>query len=81
MSGAGPPCVLRATSSVVYVRLHGPDGDHLYAGSYGEADLHWWADRMIEWRGRGRDVLVYFDNDGHGHAVENARRLRALTTG
>lgn len=25
MSGAGLPCVLRATSSVVYVRLHGPD--------------------------------------------------------
>jgi uncharacterized protein YecE (DUF72 family) len=27
MSGAGLPCVLRATSRVVYVRLHGPDGD------------------------------------------------------
>ncbi|HEU4545898.1 MAG TPA: DUF72 domain-containing protein, partial [Microlunatus sp.] len=35
MSGAGLPCVLRATSSTVYVRLHGPDHDHLYGGSYG----------------------------------------------
>jgi uncharacterized protein YecE (DUF72 family) len=35
MSGAGLPCVLRATSTTVYVRLHGPDHDHLYAGSYG----------------------------------------------
>jgi uncharacterized protein YecE (DUF72 family) len=46
MSGAGLPCVLRATSTTVYVRLHGPDHDHLYAGSYGEADLCWWADRI-----------------------------------
>ena len=29
MSGAGLPCVLRATSTTVYVRLHGPDHDHL----------------------------------------------------
>ena len=36
MSGAGLPCVLRATASFVYVRLHGPDHDHLYAGSYSE---------------------------------------------
>jgi uncharacterized protein YecE (DUF72 family) len=41
MSGAGLPCVLRATSTTVYVRLHGADDDHLYAGSYGDADLCW----------------------------------------
>jgi hypothetical protein len=28
MSGAGLPCVLRATSTTVYLRLHGPDHDH-----------------------------------------------------
>ena len=43
MSGAHLPCVLRATSELVYVRWHGPSHDHLYAGSYGEDDLHWWA--------------------------------------
>jgi uncharacterized protein YecE (DUF72 family) len=32
-----------------------------------------------EWRAAGQDVLVYFDNDGYGHAVRNAERLRALT--
>jgi hypothetical protein len=36
MSGAGLPCVLRATSTTVYLRLHGTDRDHLYAGSNGE---------------------------------------------
>ena len=79
MSGAGLPCVLRATAPFVYVRLHGPDDAHLYAGSYPDADLRWWADRIGEWAGSGRDVYAYFNNDGHGHAVRNAETLRELT--
>jgi uncharacterized protein YecE (DUF72 family) len=79
MSGARLPCVLRATAPFVYLRMHGPDPDHLYAGSYADADLSWWADRVREWAGAGRDVFVYFNNDGHGHAVRNADRLRELT--
>ena len=78
MSGAGLPCVLRATAPFVYVRLHGPDPSHLYAGSYPDADLRWWADRVAEWTAQGRDVYAYFNNDGHGHAVRNAETLRAL---
>ena len=39
MSGADLPCVLRATTDFVYVRMHGPDQHHLYAGSYSDADL------------------------------------------
>jgi uncharacterized protein YecE (DUF72 family) len=78
MSGAGLPCILRTTTSFVYVRLHGPDHHHLYAGSYSDADLHWWADRIHEWSGQGRDVFAYFNNDGHGHAVRNASTLRHL---
>ncbi|WP_344801434.1 DUF6328 family protein [Microlunatus ginsengisoli] len=70
--------VLRATAPFVYVRLHGPDHDHLYGGSYSEADLGWWADRIREWRCSDKDVWVYFNNDGAGHAVRNANRLRAL---
>jgi uncharacterized protein YecE (DUF72 family) len=26
----------------------------------------------------GKDVYVYFNNDGHGHAVRNATTLRAM---
>jgi uncharacterized protein YecE (DUF72 family) len=80
-SGARLPCVLRATSSRVYVRMHGPDPDVLYAGSYSDDDLRWWRDRIGEWQEQGRDVLVYFNNDGYGHAVHNALRLRELLTG
>jgi uncharacterized protein YecE (DUF72 family) len=79
MSGAGLPCVLRATAPFVYVRLHGPDHHHLYAGSYGEADLRWWGDRIGEWSAAGHEVFAYFNNDGEGHAVRNALRLRELT--
>jgi uncharacterized protein YecE (DUF72 family) len=78
MSGAQLPCVLRATAPFVYVRMHGPDREHLYAGSYPEQDLRWWADRIREWSGGGRDVYVYFNNDGHGHAVRDAEGLRRL---
>jgi uncharacterized protein YecE (DUF72 family) len=77
-SGAGLPCVLKATAQLVYVRLHGPDPSTLYAGSYTADDLHWWADRIRDWDRQGRDVLAYFNNDGAGHAVRNARTLRAL---
>ena len=78
MSGANLPCILRATASFVFARLHGPDHRHLYAGSYSEDDLRWWSDRIGEWRSQGRDVFAYFNNDGYGHAVRNALRLREL---
>jgi len=78
MSGARLPCVLRATAPFVYVRMHGPDPAHLYAGSYSSEDLRWWADRVREWSEGGRDVYVYFNNDGYGHAVRNAEELRGL---
>ena len=78
MSGAGLPCVLRATARFVYVRLHGPDPHHLYAGSYPEQDLRWWAERVREWEASGRDVLLYFNNDGEGNAVRNAATLREM---
>ena len=47
--------------------LHGPDPDHLYAGSYSRDSLVWWADRIREWTGQGREIYVYFNNDGHGN--------------
>ena len=60
MSGAGLPCVLRATAPFVYVRLHGPDREHLYGGSYPDDDLRWWADRIREWQdGRQGRLRVF----------------------
>jgi uncharacterized protein YecE (DUF72 family) len=77
LSGADLPCVLRATTDFVYLRLHGPDHHQLYAGSYSDADLMWWAGRITEWTAAGHDVFAYFNNDGQANAVRNARTLRA----
>ncbi len=78
MSGAHLPCILRATAPFVYVRLHGPDRQHLYGGSYSDNDLHWWANRIKEWANHGKDVYVYFNNDGGGNAVRNANTLKYI---
>jgi uncharacterized protein YecE (DUF72 family) len=78
MSGARLPCILRATAPTVYVRFHGPDHEHLYAGSYSDDDLRWWADRIREWEASGHEVLAYFNNDGEGNAVRNAWTLRSF---
>jgi uncharacterized protein YecE (DUF72 family) len=76
MSGADLPCRLLVTAPFAYVRLHGPDHHHLYAGSYSDADLRWWADRIGEWSASGVDVFAYFNNDGDANAVRDARTLR-----
>ncbi len=81
MSGANLPCVLRVTADFAYLRLHGPDHYHLYAGSYSDADLGWWATRIGEWTASGRDVYAYFNNDGDANAVRNARTLQAMLDG
>ena len=78
MSGARLPCVLRATAGSVYLHLHGPDHDHLYAGSYSDADLQWWALQIWEWEAAGKNVYAYFNNDGNANAVRNARTLNSL---
>ena len=79
-SGAGMPCVPRATTEDVYLRFHGPDGQHLYVGSYPEAELQRWAARIAGWRAAGLGVVAYFNNDIGGAAVRDAQRLRALVT-
>jgi uncharacterized protein YecE (DUF72 family) len=81
MSGAGLRCVPRATSKLVYVRMHGPSQDSIYAGSYPDDELRSWADRVLEWHGEGRRVVVYFNNDLGGHAIRNARKLKELVAG
>ncbi|KUI01480.1 sensor histidine kinase [Mycolicibacterium acapulense] len=81
MSGAGLRCVPRATSDLVYIRMHGPDQDSMYAGSYPDDALRRWADRILAWESEGRRILVYFNNDLGGHAVWNAQTLKTMLAG
>lgn len=80
-SGLGLPCNPRATTDLVYLRMHGPDTGPRYAGGYSPAELRGWADRIIAWQAENRRVLVYFNNDGGGHAVRDALALRGLLAG
>ena len=36
------------------------------------------SERIAAWRAANLDVFVYFNNDLQGHAVHNARQLKAL---
>lgn len=78
MSGPGLRCVPRATTDIVYLRMHGPGPETLYTGSYSDEELSGWAERVTGWRDDGHRVLVYFNNDGFGYAVQNARTLKRM---
>jgi uncharacterized protein YecE (DUF72 family) len=71
---------LTATADFVYIRLHGPEAA-AYAGSYGDAALRDWAERIRAWRSEGRDVFCYFDNDQKAYAAADALRLNAMLHG
>jgi uncharacterized protein YecE (DUF72 family) len=61
------------TADWVYLRFHGRhDG-----GSYTPQRLAAEARRIRNWLAAGADVFAYFNNDREGHAVRNARQLRA----
>ena len=80
MSGAGLPCVPRATSDLAYVRMHGPGPGLAVLGLLLRRRASRWADRVMAWHDEGKRVDVYFNNDLGGHAVRNACRLRELVT-
>jgi len=65
------------TGPIAYLRFHGPT-DVAYAGRYGRTPLRRWVEKIEEFRDSGHDVYAYFNNDGGGHAVTNARELQEL---
>ena len=70
------PCPKVVTSNLVYVRMHGEG--RLYSGKYGPKAIAELAEFCKENAKEGREVFVYFNNDVHGYAIENARELLAL---
>jgi uncharacterized protein YecE (DUF72 family) len=74
MPGSASP--RRATGPIAYLRLHGAGGE--YVGRYDEATLAGWRDWICGEALQGRSGWVYFNNDIHGHAIEDALALRRL---
>jgi len=60
----------------VYVRFHGTSGR--YHGSYSDASLDRWAERLAEQYQDRRAVFAYFNNDPDAVATDNARTLRQM---
>jgi uncharacterized protein YecE (DUF72 family) len=61
------------TADWTLVRLH--HGSRGRRGNYSQTELDEWARRIARWRRRA-EVLVFFNNDWEGFAVENARSLK-----
>jgi uncharacterized protein YecE (DUF72 family) len=65
-----------ALGPLAYVRFHGGEGK--YWGRYSDEGLLSWSDWLLSQSRQGRSVWCYFNNDIHGHAIEDARTLRSM---
>lgn len=63
------------TDRHVYIRFHGPGN---YDISYTEEFLQKYAGKISAWKKDNRKIWAFFNNDGHGFAIRNARKLIAL---
>jgi uncharacterized protein YecE (DUF72 family) len=70
-----PPAPSVVTTDFTYIRLH---SGHAKDGNYGDRELSAWARRIDALVSRGTRVFCYFNNDWHGYAIQNARRLSEL---
>ncbi len=64
------------TAKNIYIRFHGPK--ELYASSYSTDMMESFADKFIGWQKEGHVIWAFFNNDIHGYAVEDAKRLLQL---
>lgn len=77
-----------ATTDLGYVRLHGRNAAHWYAGgpggslrydySYSETELREWADKIRRLVDETRQVYVFFNNCHAGQAPANAQAMKDL---
>jgi len=65
-----------AVGPAAYVRFHGGVGK--YWGRYSDERLLSWADWAVDQARTGRNVWCYFNNDIHGHAIDDAQTLRSM---
>jgi len=71
-----PTAPLESTADFVYFRLHGPR--KMFDSSYSDRELKDQAKLMEKFLKEGKDVYVYFNNDRHAHATENAQLLQKI---
>jgi len=64
------------TADFVYIRMHG--SKVLFSSNYTKKELSSLAQKIKKYLKQGLDVYVYFNNDFHGYAIENAKELSKL---
>jgi uncharacterized protein YecE (DUF72 family) len=64
-----------ASGRTAYVRFHGTGGK--YWGRYSKEEVADWTGWCLDQARQGRSVWCYFNNDIHGHAIEDARAVKA----
>ena len=64
------------TANDIYVRFHGPGS--LYDSSYSDSFLADYSEKIRKWKAEGHLIWVYFNNDIHGYAFQNARTLMEI---
>ena len=74
---AGYHSPIELTADWTYVRLHGPTS-FKYQGSYSDAQMEEWAERIRTWSKKLKAIYVYFDNDDSAYAVYNALTLKRM---
>jgi len=70
------PEIRHNTADVVYIRMHGPD--KLFTSSYSQDQLQEWATYITSLPESIKRIYVYFNNDFHGYALDNAKELHKL---
>lgn len=75
-SGTKFPYSELVTAKNIYVRFHGPK--ELYASRYSDKMLESFADKFYRWLKEGHEIWAFFNNDIHGYAPEDAKRLMML---
>lgn len=71
------PQIREVTADIAYIRMHGPE--KLFASTYSSEQLSKWATYIAKLPRRVKRIYVYFNNDFHGYAIDNATELIALT--
>ena len=81
-----PDCF--ATTNIGYVRMHGRNAEHWWAGGserydwdYSPADLRQWRDKVEKLRNKVERIYVFFNNCHLGQAAANARDFLTMMSG
>lgn len=69
------PRINEITADFIYVRMHG--SKMMFSSKYTGKELKKLVKKIKKWL-KTYDVYVYFNNDAHGYAVENAKELIKL---